>query len=127
MNTSRRELLVWMALAGVSLKTFGETEMSAEKKYGIIGKMIAIPGKRHELANILIEGVAGMPGCLSYVVANDLSDEDALWITEVWESQSKHNDSLKLESVRNAISKGRPLIAGFGERYETQPVGGEGI
>ena len=30
-------------------------------------------------------------------------------------------------SVQAAIGKGRPLIAGFGERFETEPVGGQGL
>jgi len=29
--------------------------------------------------------------------------------------------------VQLAISKGKPLIAGFGERFEIEPVGGIGI
>lgn len=92
--------------------------------YGLIGKMIAQPGQRDALAAVLLGGVAGMPGCLSYVVANDPSDADALWITEVWESQAAHGASLALPSVQDAIARGRPLIAGFGERYETEPLGG---
>ena len=95
--------------------------------YGLIGKMLATEGNRSELAKILINGVAGMPGCLSYVVAEDKSDENALWITEVWESQEHHTASLTLPSVQDAIAKGRPLIAGFGERFETTPLGGYGI
>jgi len=97
------------------------------KKYGLIGKMLAIPGKRGDLIDVLLEGVSGMPGCLSYVVANDSEDSDALWISEVWESKEAHEASLSLPSVREAISKGRPLIAGFGERFETEPVGGHGL
>lgn len=95
--------------------------------YGLIGKMIAAPGRRDELIAILLEGVAGMPGCLSYIVAKDREDDDALWITEVWESRERHEASLELPSVREAIGKGRPLIAGFGERFETTPVGGHGL
>ncbi len=95
--------------------------------YGIIGKMIANDGKRDQLAAILLEGTTGMPGCLSYVIAKDLSDDNALWISEVWDSRDSHQASLSLESVKQAIADGRPLIAGFGERYETQPVGGHGI
>jgi quinol monooxygenase YgiN len=95
--------------------------------YGLIGKIISLPGKREELAQILIGGVAGMPGCLSYVVAKDMETPNALWITEVWESQQKHSDSLELATVKDAISKGRPIIAGFGGRFETQPLGGSGI
>lgn len=96
-------------------------------KYGLIGKMISVPGKRDELADILLQGISGMPGCLSYIVSIDTNDDNALWITEVWENKSKHEASLQLETVQNAISKGRPLIAGFGERYETLPIGGTGI
>ena len=33
--------------------------------YGLIGKMLATPGNRDALATILLEGIAGMPGCLS--------------------------------------------------------------
>lgn len=68
-----------------------------------------------------------MPGCLSYIVAEDSQDEHAIWITEVWEDQESHQASLSLPSVQEAIRKGRPMIAGFGERFETSPVGGKGI
>ncbi|CAN5670388.1 hypothetical protein BH23GEM6_BH23GEM6_26170 [soil metagenome] len=96
--------------------------------YGLIGKMTAAPDRRDELIAILIEGVAGMPGCLSYVVAKDPVDENALWITEAWESRESHAASLHLPSVQQAIARGRPLIAGFGpERFETEPVGGHGL
>ena len=92
--------------------------------YGLIGKMIAQPGQRDALTMILREGISGMPGCLSYIVANDITDANALWITEVWDSQASHTASLTLPSVKEAIAKGRPLIAGFGERFETEPVDG---
>ncbi len=95
--------------------------------YGLIGKMIAVPGARDALIDVLLDGVSSMPGCLSYVVARDAADEDALWISEVWESRDAHAASLALPSVRDAIAKGRPLIAGFGERFETAPVGGHGL
>ena len=84
--------------------------------YGLIGKMIAVPGQRAALAAILIDNVGGMPGCLSYVVAEDATERDALWVTEVWESAEHHRASLALPSVQQAIALGRPLIAGFGER-----------
>lgn len=95
--------------------------------YGLIGKILVVSGARDELAAILIEGVGGMPGCLSYVVALDPADPDALWVTEVWTDESAHLASLSLPSVQDAIARGRPLIAGFGERVETRPVGGHGL
>lgn len=99
--------------------------------YGLIGQIIAIEGQREQLMAILLEGIAGvpggMPGCLSYVVARDAENENALWVTEVWASKEQHEASLSLPEVQAAIGQGRPLIAGFGERFETEPVGGYGI
>lgn len=95
--------------------------------YGLIGKIKTTPGGRDTLADILLEGLADMPGCLSYIVAQDPSDPDAVWVTEVWQDQESHQASLSLPSVQAAIAKGRPLIAGFGERFETVPLGGHGL
>ncbi len=95
--------------------------------YGLIGKIEAVAGQRTALIEILVSGVAGMPGCLSYIVAEDTTDEAAIWVTEVWDSQESHQASLSLPSVQQAIAAGRPLIVGFGERFETVPIGGHGL
>ena len=95
--------------------------------HGLIGKLKATPGQRDALIAILIDGVAGMPGCLSYVVAQDPADADAIWITEVWESRASHQASLSLPSVIEAITRGKPLIAAFDLGIETVPIGGHGI
>lgn len=94
--------------------------------YGLIGKIIASRGDRDILTAILLKGSCDMPGCLSYVVAHDPADDDAIWITEVWDSPESHRASLSLPSVRRAIFRSRPFIAGFGVRFETIPVGGHG-
>jgi len=95
--------------------------------YGIIGKMVATAGKRDELIGILLEGTKDMPGCVSYIIAQDAANENALWITEVWKSQEDHTSSLALPSVQKAIGEGKPLIEAFGERFETNPIGGHGL
>lgn len=92
--------------------------------YGLIGQMIAAPGKRDELAAILAESTGEMPGCRSYVIALDPANADALWITEVWDTKEQHAGSLKLPAVQAAIAKARPIIAGFGHRFETTPIAG---
>ena len=51
--------------------------------YGLIGRIRAVPGQRAALAAVMVEDGA-MPGCLSYVVAEDPADADVLWVTEVW-------------------------------------------
>ena len=95
--------------------------------YGLIGKFKAQPGQRDALAAVLLEATKAMPGCLSYIVANDATDADSLWITEVWDDAASHKASMGLPAVQAAMTAGRPLIAGFGERFETTPLGGHGL
>lgn len=117
-------------LAGAVMLAGGAAQpvrAQAGTMYGLVGKMTAKPGQRAALAAVLLEGVSGMPGCLSYVVANDPVNADLLWITEVWESRDAHRASLALPAVRAAIAKGRPLIAGMESVAETQPLGGHGL
>ena len=95
--------------------------------YGLIGKMTAKPGQREALVAAILDGSRGMPGCRSYVVAFDTSDENAVWITEVWDDEASHKASLALPAVRAAIAKAMPLIADFGPSYVTTPVGGTGV
>lgn len=95
--------------------------------YGLIGKMKAAAGQRDALIAILLDGIDAMPGCLSYVVARDPKDADAIWISEIWDSQGNHRASLALPSVQAAIAKAKPIIASFDEYHETEPVGGHGL
>ncbi len=127
MRSGRREFVVASGTAAVyallpSFRVNGESKM-----YGLIGKAITVEGKRDEFIKILLEGVSDMPGCLSYVVAKDPKDKNAVWITEVWDSAENHKASLQLPSVKAAIAKGRPLIASFAEHFTTEPVGGHGL
>jgi quinol monooxygenase YgiN len=105
----------------------GGANAAPQPRYGLIGKMLAQPGKRDELVGLLLSGTGAMPGCQSYVVAADKTDPNAIWITEVWDGPASHQASLKLPAVQATIAKARPLIAGFGERFETVPLGGVGL
>ena len=70
--------------------------------YGLIGKMKVTPGQRDALIALLLGGVSDMPGCLSYVVAQDPADADIVWITEVWDSQASHLLRLPQSTHREA-------------------------
>ena len=95
--------------------------------YGLIGRIKAVAGKRAELAAVLVQEDGSMPGCLSYIVAEDPDDADALWVTEVWTDAAAHQASLSLPAVQAAIAKGRPLIAGFDSHVVTNVLGGIGL
>ena len=120
----------FVALAGVALlapSSLLEPQEGTGPMYGLIGKMMTAAGQRDAVIEILLEGTERMPGCLSYIVAKDPSDANAIWITEVWDSESSHKASLSLPSVQAAIVKAKPHITGFGERFITTPVGGVGL
>ncbi len=121
---ARRPALAGLALAMLGGPAFakgiaGEQDPSS---FGMIGKIKAQPGKRAELIAILGEGTGAMPGCMAYLIAEDAKDADAIWITEIWDSQASHAASLALPAVRAAIAKGRPMIAGFELSAETRPM-----
>ena len=90
--------------------------------YGLINKLLAAPGQRDELARIIAESARDLPGCVSYVVALDSAQPDALWVTEVWPDKAAHEASLQRPEVRAAIERGRPLVAGFALKAETEPL-----
>src|SRR5260370_33443551 len=95
--------------------------------YGLIVKLTAAPGKRGDVIALLKESAAGMPGCFSYVVAEDSSDENIIWVTEVWDSISSHDASLSLPAVRSALPRIKPLLTGFDKIAVTSPVWGAGL
>lgn len=102
-------------------------EWDSQPLFGLIGQMMAAPGKRSELIAILSEGTNDMPGCIQYIIAEDTTSPDAIWITEIWTDAEKYKASLQSPAVPAAIAKGRPLIAGFGVHNATKVVAGFGI
>jgi quinol monooxygenase YgiN len=130
MNQRRRTLLVTgAATVAAASWPFANRVASFQgvQMYGLIGKMTIATGKRDEVLAILLDSTAAMPGCLSYIIAKDPKDENALWITEVWDSDASHKASLSLPEVKAAITKARPLITGFSDMVTTIPVGGHGL
>jgi quinol monooxygenase YgiN len=121
MNIGRRELMIAALVIGTA------ASQDNKKMYGRIGKMSATTGQRDALIAILIDSINGMPGCISYVIAKGSTDENAIWITEVWDSKESHDASLSLPQVKKAIAAARPMIAGFGNNVITTPIGGFGL
>jgi quinol monooxygenase YgiN len=91
---------------------------------GLIAKISAVPGQRDALIAILAAGSASMPGCLSYVVFERSEDESGIWITEMWDSETKSHGVVDTANRQGGDHQGRPLIARFGPRYVTTAIGG---
>lgn len=97
-------------------------------KFAKFGKLTAHPGKREELAMMMLEGdiLNDMEGCISYIIHAAEDHPDDLWITELWESKEAHAASLKNEKVLELIGRCRYLIAG-GSAINVRPLGGKGF
>jgi quinol monooxygenase YgiN len=94
--------------------------------YGLIVKLKITPGRRDDVIRLLQGSTMGMPGCISYVVAKDSSDENLIWVTEIWDTLANHDASLSLPSVRNVIPQIKALVAAFDKVAVTIPVAGIG-
>lgn len=100
-------------------------------KYGLHGKLQATEGNGDQLASILLEAsrlVSSAKGCHLYLVSKDQNTKDAVWITEVWDSEEDHDNSLKVEGVRELIGQAMPLLVGQPEKgQKLEILGGKGI
>ena len=87
--------------------------------YGLIVKLTSASGRRAELIEVLGgDNSDTIAGCLSFIVAEDPADDDALWITEVWKSKASHKASLELPPSK----AGLPAIETLVVRHETVAI-----
>ena len=100
-------------------------------KYGLHAKLMATKGNGNRLASILMDAsklVSMAQGCHLYLVSKDIINEDSIWVTEVWDSKEDHDNSLKVEGVRELISKAIPIMDGQPEKGdEFEVLGGLGV
>jgi len=100
-------------------------------KYGLHGKLKAITGSNEKLTQILIDAsklVSTAKGCHLYLISKDKTDNDSVWVTEVWDSKEDHDKSLNDEAVKALIFQAMPLIEGRPEKgQELEVLGGKGI
>jgi quinol monooxygenase YgiN len=108
--------------------TNADTKERAMAGFGMLGKLVARPGRRDELLELLRAGTeqAAMDGCELYLINRAADDPDAIWVVEMWRDEAAHRASLELPQVRAAIERARPLIAGM-DGVKLEPAGGVGL
>ncbi|MEV6300237.1 putative quinol monooxygenase [Actinoplanes sp. NPDC051861] len=97
--------------------------------YGYLGSMKARSGHRDEVVEILTGGADGLraAGCHLYVVGVSESDDQTIWVSEVWDSKEHHDASLQLPETRAAIARAMPMLTGEFDSHEIAVVGGLGV
>lgn len=98
--------------------------------YVMMGKLLAQPGKRGQLADILLRAsrmVAEMQGCRAYIILEDLQDESSVVVFEMWDDKESHDASLRDANVRALIAEAMPILAGAPSGSELRVLGGHGV
>lgn len=97
--------------------------------YGYLGSMKTKPGHRDEVVSILLSGADGLraAGCHLYVVGVSETDDQTIWVSEVWESKAHHDGSLQLPETKAAIGKAMPMLTGEFDSHEFAVAGGLGV
>jgi quinol monooxygenase YgiN len=98
--------------------------------YAMYGVLRAQPGKRDQLAAILVRAallVGQLPGCRLYLVNEDVEDEQALRVYEAWSDKAAHDRSLQDARVRALIVEALPLMSSPPAGVEMRVVGGHGF
>ena len=101
------------------------------KKYGLHGKLKARKGEGETLASVLLKAsglVSSAKGCRLYIISRDNDDADTVWVTEVWDNKQDHDESLKVENVKQLIGEAMPLLDGMPTKgQEMEVIGGLGL
>lgn len=99
-------------------------------KYGFIGKFKARKGEGDSLIAILLEAaklLSTAKGCNHYIISRNVSDENSIIVTEIWDTKEDHDNSLKLPGSMELISKAMPLLDGKPEVTVLEVMGGKGL
>jgi quinol monooxygenase YgiN len=110
-------------------RTFVRPERGGDMAYGYIGSMKTKSGQRDNVVSILLGGAGSLraAGCDLYIVSVSVTDDDTIWVTEVWQSKEHHDASLQLSEAKAAISKAMPMLTGEFTSQELTVVGGLGL
>jgi len=99
--------------------------------YLLHGKLKAKEGLGAPLSSVLLEAsraLTAVKGCKLYLISADDTDNDSIWITEIWNSKEDHDNSLQIASVKSVISKALPILDGPPKKgQELEIIGGLGI
>lgn len=90
-----------------------------------VGTIGVQPGHRDDVIAILSRHNPQLAaaGCLTYEVGVDEDQPDTVFVAELWTSREAHDDSLQLESVKEAIAEAMPMLTGDMGGHRVEVVG----
>jgi quinol monooxygenase YgiN len=102
----------------------------------MVGRQVlftAVPGQGETLARVMLDvahSLEGTAGCRLYAISRAVDDNDAIWVTELWDDQESVDASLTVlqtDTGKARLGEVMALLVGPPQRTELQPLGGVGI
>jgi quinol monooxygenase YgiN len=96
----------------------------------VIAKIPAKPGQRDQLRDALadlIANTADEAGTLMYLLHEDQSDENLLWMYELYTDQAALDVHMASPGFKAGGAKLVPFLGGRPELVFTKPTGGKGL
>jgi quinol monooxygenase YgiN len=96
--------------------------------FALINRLTTKPGKRAEVVRILLdsgERFADEPACLLYLVSEDATNPDVIWVQDLWTSEQEHAAALAAPELRPYIERTLPLLEGMPVQVELNIAGGK--
>jgi quinol monooxygenase YgiN len=124
--TDRRDVLknlmamAMLVIPASQLKAFKNMEEDFPE-YGLIIQIIAKPGQRQRLMDLLKKRSESVTGHMGYIVGEDKSNADSIWVVEIWSDQAAQKASITYPEIVALRKKTAPLIARVGSRHEIKP------
>lgn len=95
-------------------------------KFSIFGELVAVDGKRDELANILKDAelllLKKNVDCQLYSVNVALDKPNSVFVFEIWTDEASHQNSLQDKEVLSLIMKAKPIIKEMNRHYTLTSV-----
>ena len=96
-----------------------------------IAKVSAAPGKRAELAAALqlaLDNVEQEPGTRYYILHEDRSNDDLLWLYELYEGAGRTSKRIRARrGTPSSVRRSARSSAGRPELTFVTPIGGKGL
>ena len=93
-------------------------------------KLVATKGNSDRLASKFLESVEIQrqnPACELMIVSRSTADDDVVFLTEVWSSESEWEDARSSPVIAEWAKDMPSLVAGPPDTVRLDPVGGKGL
>jgi quinol monooxygenase YgiN len=103
--------------------------MSMKNSLALINKLVARPGKRQKVIEILLESAKPFQSnaaCVLYLVYEDNDDPNVIWVEDLWTDETEHKAELAKPGLQAYVKEAIPLLEAMPEQIHVNLVGGKG-